>query len=51
MTTIKSGDKHKHIFQYPFASCRLCGEVLETGDYTVAYITGNWKIKEAPYDH
>ena len=39
-------DKHEHKFEYPFSTCRICGTLLEVGDYTVARITGNWKVME-----
>lgn len=42
---IDSGNQPcQHRFQYPFASCRICGKLLEEGDYTVAKITGNWTV-------
>lgn len=39
-------ENHEHKFQYPFASCVICGAELIEGDYTVAMITGNWKVRE-----
>lgn len=34
-----------HKFQYPYASCTICGARLVAGDYTVAHVTGNWEVE------